>query len=28
VRDEWMQRLAALSEGQQQTLGPYNRRWR
>ena len=28
AREEWMQRLGALSEGQQQTLGPYNRRWR
>lgn len=28
VREEWNQRLSALSEGQQQTLGPYNRRWR
>ena len=28
VREEWTQRLAALSEGQQQTLGPYNRKWR
>ncbi len=28
LREEWMARLAALSEGQQQTLGPYNRRWR
>ena len=28
VREEWMARLSALSEGQQHTLGPYNRRWR
>jgi collagenase-like PrtC family protease len=28
AREDWTRRLAALAEGQQHTLGPYNRRWR
>jgi O2-independent ubiquinone biosynthesis protein UbiU len=27
-RDDWMRRLGALAEGQQHTLGAYNRHWR